>query len=208
VTQRLVGPEQVFRFTIRGRAANAGAVVVSEAPGSHVSPRLVRGGNEDRLAGYTGLPLRLNPYRQGYFTIIPAVGVFRPAAGAYDLVFDTRSRRVAGRFTFRFWVNDTTPPAARLLTRSVAAGKLVLVRVSDRGSGVDPATLLVRVDGSFRRVIWDKDHGQVGIPTAALGPGSHKLVFTVSDYQEAKNNENAGARLPNTRTLTTTFTVR
>jgi hypothetical protein len=57
-------------------------------------------------------------------------------------------------------------------------------------------------------MIWDKDHGQVGIPTAALGPGSHKLVFTVSDYQEAKNNENAGARLPNTRTLTTTFTVR
>ena len=208
VTQRLVGPEQVFRFTIRGRAANAGAVVVSEAPGSHVSPRLVRGGNEDRLAGYTGLPLRLNPYQQGYFTIIPAVGVFRPAAGAYDLVFDTRSRRVAGRFTFRFWVNDTTPPAARLLTRSVAAGKLVLVRVSDRGSGVDPATLLVRVDGSFRRVIWDKNHSQVGVPTAALGPGSHKLVFTVSDYQEAKNNENAGARLPNTRTLTTTFAVR
>jgi len=39
-------------------------------------------------------------------------------------------------------------------------------------------------------------------------PGSHKLVFTVSDYQEAKNNENASATRPNTRTLTTSFAVR
>ena len=208
VTQRLAGPEQVFRFTIRGRVANAGAVVVSQAEGSHVSPRLVRGGNEDRLAGYTGLPLRLNPYGQGFFTIIPAVGVFRPAPGKYDLVFDTKSRRAAGRFTFRFWINDTTPPSARLLTRSVAAGKLVLVRVGDRGSGVDPATLLGLVDGGGRRLIWDSARSLVGIPTTGLRRGSHRLVFTVSDYQEAKNNENAAATLPNTRTLTTTFSVR
>jgi hypothetical protein len=33
-------------------------------------------------------------------------------------------------------------------------------------------------------------------------------VFTVSDYQESKNNENAGTTLPNTRTLRTAFTVR
>jgi len=208
VTQRLLGPEQVFRFTIRGRVANAGAVVVSQGAGSHVSPRLVRAGNEDRLAGYTGLPLRLNPYQQGYFTIIPAVGVFRPAAGAYDVVFDTKSRRAAGRFTFRFWVNDTKPPTARLLTRSVVRGKLVLARVGDRGSGVDPATMLAQVDGRGRRLIWDKAHSLVGIPTTGLRAGGHKLSFTVSDYQEAKNNENAGAALPNTRTLTTTFSVR
>ena len=96
VTQRLAGPEQVFRFVVHGRIANAGAVVVSEAPGSHVTPRLVRAGNEDRLAGYPGLPLRLNPYQSNFFALIPAVGVFRPAPGAYDLVFDTTSRRAAG----------------------------------------------------------------------------------------------------------------
>ena len=107
VTQRLAGPEQVFRFVIHGRVANAGAVVVSEAPGSHVSPRLVRAGSEDRLAGYTALPLRLNPYQPSFFAVIPAVGVFRPAPGPYDLVFDTTSRRAAGPFAFRFWV--TTP---------------------------------------------------------------------------------------------------
>jgi subtilisin family serine protease len=38
----LFGPEQVFRFVVRGRVANAGARVVSQAPGVSISPRLVR----------------------------------------------------------------------------------------------------------------------------------------------------------------------
>ena len=168
----------------------------------------MRAGSEDRLAGYTALPLRINPYQPGYFGLIPAVGVFRPAPGAYDLVFDTPSRRAAGGFTFRFWVNDTTPPVARLLSRTVARGKLLLLRVSDRGSGVDPATMLAKVDGSYRRLVWDKAHGLAGVRIPTLAPGTHKLVFTVSDYQEAKNNENDGATLPNTRKLTTSFAAR
>ena len=208
VTARLAGPEQVFRFVVHGRVANAGAVVVSEAPGSHVSPRLVRAGSEDRLAGYTALPLRLNPYQPNYFAVIPVVGVFRPAPGAYDLVFDTTGRRAAGRFAFRFWVNDTSPPTVRLLTPTVARGKLLRLSVRDRGAGVDPSTLLAVVDGSVRGVVWDKAHGLVGLRIPTLGRGRHKLVFTVSDYQEAKNNENASATLPNTRRLTATFSVR
>jgi subtilisin family serine protease len=208
VTQRLAGPEQVFRFVVHGRIANAGAVVVSEAPGSRVSPRLVRAGNEDRLAGYPGLPLRLNPYQSNFFALIPAVGVFRPAPGPYDLVFDTTSRRAAGPFAFRFWINDTSPPAVRLLTRAVARGNVLLLSVRDRGSGVDPSTLLAIVDGGFHRVVWDKAHGLVAVRIPTLGRGSHKLVFTVSDYQEAKNNENAGTTLPNTRRLSATFSVR
>jgi hypothetical protein len=206
VSNRLAGPEQVFRFRIRGRVANAGAVVVS---GSRVSPRLVRAGSEDKLAGYTALPLRLNPYQANFFAVIPAVGVFRPAPGVYDLVFDTTSRRAAGRFAFRFWVNDTSPPVVRLLTRTLSGGKLLLLlSVQDRGSGVDPSTLLAVVDGSVRRVVWDKAHNLVGVRVPSLRRGSHKLVFTVSDFQEAKNNENAGATLPNTRRLTATFSVR
>jgi hypothetical protein len=140
--------------------------------------------------------------------VIPAVGVFRPAPGAYDLVFDTTSRRAAGPFTFRFWVNDTSPPGVQLLTRTVPRGKVLLLSVRDRGSGVDPSTLLAVVDGSFRRVVWDKAHGLVGVRIPTVGRGSHKLVFTVSDYQEAKNNENAAGTLPNTRRVTATFSVR
>ena len=168
----------------------------------------MRAGSEDRLAGYTALPLRLNPYQPGYFSLIPAVGVFRPAPGAYDLVFDTTSRRAAGSFTFRFWVNDTSPPVVRVLSRTVTGGKLLLLRVSDRGSGVDPSTLLAQVDGRYRRLVWDKAHDLVGVRIPALAHGTHKLVFSVSDYQESKNNENDTAVLPNTRKLTTSFAVR
>jgi hypothetical protein len=168
----------------------------------------VRDGSEDRLAGYTALPLRLNPYQPGYFSLIPAVGVFRPARGTYDLVFDTRNRRAAGRFTFRFWVNDTSPPVVRLLSRTVPRGKLLLLRVTDRGSGVDPSTLLAQVDGKYRRLVWDRAHDLVGVRIPTLAPGTHKLVFGASDYQESKNNENDTAILPNTRKLTTSFEVR
>jgi hypothetical protein len=57
-------------------------------------------------------------------------------------------------------------------------------------------------------VIWDSAHGLVGVRLTNLAPGRHRLVFTVSDYQEAKNNENDGATLPNTRKLTTSFAIR
>ena len=85
------------------------------------------------------LPLRLNPYQPGYFGLIPAVGVFRPAPGAYDLVFDTHQPPC--RRPLRASASGSTTrarPSARLLTRTVARGKLLLLRVSDRGSGVDP----------------------------------------------------------------------
>jgi Subtilase family len=206
VAARLPGPERVFRFVIGRRVANAGAVVLSQAPGSRVSPRLVRDGSEDRLAGYTALPIRLNPYQANYFGAEPVVGVFRPARGAYDLVFDTRSRRVAGAFTFRFWVNDTAPPTVRLLTRRVARRGVLRLRVADRGSGVDPSSLVARVDGRYRQILYAP--GNAHIRTHGLARGRHRLVFVASDYQETKNNENAGATLPNTRRFATTFVVR
>jgi hypothetical protein len=46
------------------------------------------------------------------------------------------------------------------------------------------------------------------VQVGALGRGRHTLVFTASDWQEAKNNENGATTLPNTRRLSTAFTVR
>ncbi|MFL5934490.1 MAG: S8 family peptidase [Gaiellaceae bacterium] len=208
VIARLPGPEQVFRFRIRGRVANAGAVVTWQAPGSRVSPRLVSAGSEDRLGGYPALPIRLNPYQPRFFEPVPAVGVFRPAAGAYDLVFDTRSRRLAGAFRFRFWVNDVAPPTVRLLTRKVARGGKLVLRVTDRGSGVDWPSLLATLDGRLRRAVYFRATNRAEVRVGALGRGRHRLVLTASDMQETKNNENAASTLPNTRRLTATFTIR
>ena len=134
------------------------------------------------------------------------VGVFRPAPGAYDLVFDTASRRVAGPFTFRYWVNDTTPPSARLLTRTVRAGSPLRLVVRDAGSGVDPTSMLAQVDGRYRRVLYRG--ARVEIPLGRLARGRHQLVFSVADYQETKNTEDASKTLPNTRRLAATFVVR
>jgi hypothetical protein len=208
LTQRLAGPEQVFRFVIRRPVANAGAVVTSQPRRANVTPRLVVAGNEDRLTGYAGLPLRLNPYGSNFFGLQPVVGVFRPARGAYDLVFDSGSRRTAGPFTFRFWVNDTAPPAARLVTRAVRRGGRLVLAVRDRGSGVDPTSLLARAGGAYRRITWVPRRGRAFVDVGALARGQHTLSFVVSDYQETKNNENAAATRPNTRRLVTTFVVR
>jgi subtilisin family serine protease len=205
---RLPGPEQVFRFVLRRPAVNAGAVVTSRAGGVHVSPRLVRAGDEDRLTGNPGLPFNVNPYENGFYGLVPAVGVFRPLAGAYDLVFDTPSRRSAGAFTFRFWIDDTTPPSARLLTRIVSPGQALRVLVRDRGSGVDPQSLLARVGGRSPGILYRPSTGIVSLVVGRLAPGPHRLLFSVADYQETKNNEDAAKTLPNTRVISVGFVVR
>jgi subtilisin family serine protease len=208
VRTRLPGPEQVFRFRVRGRVTNAGAIVVSQGPGVHVSPRLVRAGDEDRLAGFTALPIRLNPYQEGFYSPVPAVGVFRPAPGSYELVFDTPNRRAAGPFTFRFWLNDMTPPAIRLLRRTISTGAQLRLTVRDRGSGVDPSSLFATVDGRLRPVVYDRRQGIAEVVAGRFSLGRHKLVVVASDYQETKNNEDGPRTLPNTRRLTTSFLVR
>jgi subtilisin family serine protease len=202
----LRGPEQVFRFRLTRPVANFGVVVASQGRGVHVQPRVVRAGDENRLIGYAGLPLNLNPYLSRYDQVSPTAGAVRPDPGSYDIVFDTPSRRAAGKFTFRFWINDTTPPRVRLLTRTVQAGGLVRLAVTDRGSGVDPRSRHATIDGEDVGI--GLGRGRASLSTLLLAPGRHRLVFRISDYQETKNMENSGPILPNTRQLKTTFVVR
>jgi hypothetical protein len=104
---------------------------------------------------------------------------------------------------FRFWVNDVTPPTVRLVRTS---GAQIVLAVTDAGSGVDPRSVKATIDGRPRSVRWS--NGRATVSAAFLGTGTHQLVFTASDYQEAKNMENTGPLLPNTRTLRTSFVVR
>src|SRR5262249_60924404 len=82
----LSGPEQIFRITLSKPVANFGAVVMSQAKGVRVSPRVVVAGDENRLLGNTALPVNLNPY-QDYGRIVPAVGAVPAQAGSYDFRF-------------------------------------------------------------------------------------------------------------------------
>jgi hypothetical protein len=188
---------------------NFGVVVTGQAAGVEVEPRIVFPGDENRLVGDAALPVNEDPYQDQWGEPEPVAGVIAPASRAYDVVFDTRSRSRAGPFTFRLWINDTTPPSAKLLTPTVVAAGPLLVAVQDAGSGVDPSTLRATIDGSSTPRPVSYSAGRVSVRLGGLeSHGRHTLRLTVSDYQETKNIETFGGILPNTRVLRAGFTVR
>jgi hypothetical protein len=189
------GPERVYRLRVTGAPANVGVVVLS----GHAVPHIVLNDAEDDLAGYAALPLDINPYRGSYGTDVPVAGVVLPAAGTYDVVFDTESAADAGPFTFRLWVGDTTPPLLRLRSTRGA----IVVSAVDRGAGVDPHSIVARLDGKAAAAVW-----HAGTIRIRARPGRHVLVLRVADYEETKNMEDVGPVLPNTATLRATVTVR
>ncbi|MFN2469194.1 MAG: S8 family serine peptidase, partial [Gaiellaceae bacterium] len=193
------GPEQVFRVTLRRPAANFGVAVTSRGAGVAVEPRIVFAGDENHLTGYPALPLNLNPYLAGFQKRVLVSGAIRPAAGAYDVVFETRNARRAGPFTFRFWINDQTPPRVRLHSRTLLRGTPLRLTVTDSGSGVDPDSISAIVDEEFVQAAYVPETGEVELDFDQLRPGRHSLLFQVSDYQETRNMENVARILPNTR---------
>jgi hypothetical protein len=207
------GPEQVFRLRLTRPVANFGVVVLSNAAPARFrpSPRVVAAGDENRLTGEAGLPLVINPYLDSFGASRPVAGAIRPGPGSYDVVFDTAapvtpSGQGPGRFSFRFWVNDVTPPSVRLSKRIVPAGSTLRLAVSDAGSGVDPLSLAATIDGKTVDAVYAAGSATIRLPD--LASGAHRLVLQVSDYQELKNMENVPQILPNTRRYTATFSVR
>jgi hypothetical protein len=199
----LAGPEQAFRATIPGSAANFGVVILSRSARSDVTPRIVRGADENRLAGYPALPLVTNPYLDRFYKPEPVAAVLIPGRGTYTVVFDSPSRSTAGSFSFRYWVDDRDPPAVTELSPGGSAARF---SVTDAGSGVDPVSVGVTVDGTRVPFSFSASSGVLSLPR--LEPGTHTVVVEAADYQETKNNENVGPVLPNTRTFTATFLVR
>jgi subtilisin family serine protease len=189
------GPERAYAVTVSGRPANFGVVALT----GKVTPHVVFDGHEDHLAGYAGLPLDLNPYRATYGRSVRVAGAVLPAPGTYDVVFDTHSAGQAGPFTFRYWLNDVTPP--RLKVTPLRGALTVAVR--DAGSGVDPASVVCTVDGKLVHPTFT-----AGAFHLRVARGRHRLVVRVSDYQEAKNMEDVARILPNTAAIRTSVTVR
>jgi hypothetical protein len=189
------GPEIVYRVTIGRPLANFGVAVVS----GRAVPHVVAAGDENHLVGYPGLPQVLNPYLKTFGQTRPVAGAVLPAPGTYDIVFDSRSAAASGRFQFRFWKNDTTPPRLRLVSSKHG---LVVVAVADGGAGVDPHSVSATVDGRAAAT-----HYKNGRLSFRAEPGSHELVVTASDYQELKNMEDVVKIKPNTASLTRTVVV-
>ena len=202
----LRGPERVYRIRIGRRAANFGLVITQRGRGSRVEPRVVTRLDENRLTGYAALPLVRNPYLDGFQEVVPAAGALAPRPGDYEIVIDSGTRAGAGSYTFRWWVNDVTPPTLEVRARSMRAGEPLHIAARDAGSGVYPGSLVVSLDGE--EVGASYRDGVISVGTRGLSRGTHRLRLQVSDYQETKNTENVGPILPNTRFLSTTFRVR
>ena len=199
------GPEQVFRVVLSRRVANFGVIVTGHAPGVGVSPFIVFPGNENHLLGDPALPIAEDPYQPSFGQPEPVAAVIAPASRAYDVVFDTRSRKTAGPFTFRLWINDVTPPVVKLLTPTVGSTGRLQLSVRDSGSGVDPSSLSASIDGT--KVPLTYASGTVTVVVGGLLGGRHTIELTVSDYQETKNMETFGGVLPNTRDFRASFTL-
>ena len=203
---QLEGPEQVFRVTLARPVANFGVAIVGEAAGAEIEPRIVVAGDENQQVGYTSLPINLNPYLPTFLRPVNVAGAILPAAGSYDVVFDSPTAGTAGSFTFRFWIGDTKPPTVRLLTARVRRGRALRLRISDAGSGVWPPSVSATLDG--RRAAARYRRGVVSIATAGLARGRHSVVLQVSDHQETRNMENVYRILPNTLRKRFAFSVR
>jgi len=193
------GPERAYRVSVTGRPANIGVVVLS----GRAVPHVVYDRHEDNLAGYTGLPIDVNPYRSTYGRSVRVAGAVLPGPGVYNFVFDSKSKAEAGPFTFHWWVNDVQPPR---LAATPGRGTIV-VRATDTGSGVDPSSAVVTLDGKAVTPTYLRS-GATTTFTIKATAGSHALSFQVGDYQENKNMEDVGPILPNTTRLETTATVR
>jgi branched-chain amino acid transport system permease protein len=124
----------------------------------------------------------------------------------YALTFGLGAACVGAAGCIMVLLVDVTPPLLRVQAGRVQSGSPLLVAATDAGAGVYPESIQARVDGSLVRAPFHD--GVVTISTRGLQPGTHRLRLRVSDYQEAKNTENVGPILPNTRWLTTTFETR
>jgi hypothetical protein len=208
VATTLQGPEQVFRVHVRKRIANFGVAMLSQSPGARIQPRVVENADESRLTGYPALPLNLNPYLAEFLAPVPAAGAVLPAPGTYDVVFDSARRADAGAFRFRFWMNDTTPPRLSLRTHKLGRGQALIISATDAGSGVDPGSIVLRIDGR-QNFAWkySRSRGTISVPLGGIARGAHRVRVQASDYEESRNMEDVGPILPNTRVLHARFTV-
>ena len=141
------GPESAFSVVLDKPIVNFGVAIVKQQAGVSVEPRIVFGRDENALAGVSALPTNGNPYQIGFGDRRLIAGVLRPPPGRYTVVFDSRTRKAAGPFQFRFWLNDTRPPMITVEGRTTKDGVITAI-VRDRGSGVDPASLSFSFNGS------------------------------------------------------------
>ena len=204
------GSETVYTTSIKQPVANLGVAVESATAGSLVDPWFLGSPNERDVQGYAGTPVNANELMFDFHADIGAAGASFPKVQRFYIVVDSSSdpfthRPLPGRYILRSWVNDVRPPKLRLVTKRVASGRPTIVaRVTDRGAGVDPLSLVIAYRGILvGAVVYDPSSGIAIFPlpreARRIPAGRTRAILSASDFQEAKNVNSVGDDiLPNT----------
>jgi hypothetical protein len=204
------GSETVYVTSIDRPVANIGVAVESASAGSLVHPWFLGSPNERDVQGYAGTPVNVNELMFDFSVDLGAAGSSFPKIQQFYVAVDSGSdpfthRALPGRYVLRSWVNDVRPPKIRLLTRRVAQGRPTIVaRVTDRGAGVDPLSLVISYRGVLvGAVLYDPGSGVAIFPlpqgAQTIPAGRTRAVLSASDFQESKNVNGVGDNiLPNT----------
>jgi minor extracellular serine protease Vpr len=204
------GSETLYVTSINQPVANVGVAIEASSPGSSVDPWFLGSPNERDVQGYAGTPVNVNQLMSDFSFDIGAAGASFPKVQRFYVSVDSGSddfthRSLPGTYVLRSWVNDVRPPRIRLLTKRVAAGRPTIVaRVTDKGAGVDPLSLVVAYRGVLvGAVLFDPTTGIAVFPlprqAAKIPKGHTRAVLSAADYQESKNVNSVGSDiLPNT----------
>jgi subtilisin family serine protease len=209
-TMKEAGAERVYVTHIDRPVANAGVSIVSASPGAQIDPWWLGSLDENDVQGYPGTPVSVNDLLPDVHANVHAAGVVFPRQQEFYVSVDSGTDRFTGRarpgrYVLNSWVNDVTPPRLALLTPRVPAGRPLLVaRVTDGQSGVDPFTLVLGYRGvQIGAELYDPATGLALFPLPPGAPpvkGRVRVVLSASDFQETKNVATFGSTvMPNTR---------
>ena len=162
------------------------------------------------MQGYAGTPVNVNELMFDFHADLGVAGASFPKIQRFYVVVDSGSdpftgRPLPGRYVLRSWVDDVRPPRIRLLTKRVARGRPTIVaRVTDKGAGVDPLSLVIAYRGVLvGAALYDPTSGVAVFPlppaAQSIPAGRTRAVLSAADFQETKNvNGFGGNILPNT----------
>jgi subtilisin family serine protease len=204
------GAEHLYSFEVDQPIVNFGVSVLGESQGALIDPFVLGSKDENDVQGYAGIPTDVNSLTFDSNVDVGAAGVQFPRLQRFYISVDSRAdpftnKSQKGKYLLNAWVDDLTPPAVKILTTRITAGRpLIVAEVLDSQSGVDPLSLVIGYGNALVGAsAYDPLSGLAifGIPTAApkFKAGKRNLILQASDYQEAKNINTVGdAIYPNT----------
>ena len=207
------GAEKLYTIQISVPVVNFGVSVVSQSANSEIDPWVLGSKDENDVQGYAGIPVNVNGLMYDYRADIETAGAVFPLTKRYYVSVDSGSdaftgESLPGQYILKAWVNDLAPPALKLVTTRLSAGRPTIVaRATDAQSGVDPLSLVLSYNSNvlLGASAYDPASGLVlfalpsNAPKITAAKKKKSVVLSASDNQEAKNVNTIGANvLPNT----------